>query len=119
MPPADQTTQAPDATPKPQTDSTVKEIDVKGYKFIVDTDLLDDVDSLEYIERIENQGQTAVVLSLLKHIMGAESFAKLKEHFIAEDAKAHEGKEGYKARMRIEILSDVYLAIIDKFDPKG
>ncbi|WP_438980189.1 hypothetical protein [Polynucleobacter sp.] len=107
-----------DETPK-TTESTVKEIDVKGYKFNVDTDLLDDVDSLEYIERIESQGQTAVVLSLLKHIMGAESFAKLKAHFVAEDGKAHEGQEGYKARMRIEVLSDVYLAIIEKFDPKG
>jgi hypothetical protein len=104
----------------PQTEqNTVKEIDVKGYKFNVDTDMLDDVDSLEFIERIENQGQTAVVLSLLKHIMGADEFAKLKAHFIEVDAKAHEGKEGYKARMRIEILSDVYLAIIEKFDPKG
>jgi hypothetical protein len=104
----------------PQTEqSTVKEIDVKGYKFTVDTDLLDDVDSLEYIERIESRGQTAVVLPLLKHIMGNDEFEKLKAHFIAEDGKAHAGKEGYKARMRIEVLSDVYLAIIDKFDPKG
>lgn len=107
-----------DETPK-TAQSTVKEIDVKGYKFTVDTDMLDDVDSLEYIERIENKGQTAVVLSLLKHIMGAESFAKLKEHFVAADGEAHKGQEGYKARMRIEILSDVYLAIIEKFDPKG
>jgi len=98
---------------------TIKEIDVKGYKFTVDTDLLDDVDSLEYIERIESQGQTAVVLSLLKHIMGNESFIKLKEHFTAEDAKAHAGQANYKPRMRIEVLSDVYLAIIEKFDPKG
>lgn len=98
---------------------TVKEIDVKGYKFIVDTDLLDDVDSLEYIERIESQGQTAVVLSLLKHIMGNEQFEKLKAHFVAADAEAHKDKEGYKPRMRIEVLSDVYLAIIEKFDPKG
>lgn len=102
-----------------QEQSTVKEVDVKGYKFVVDTDLLDDVDSLEYIERIESRGQTAVVLPLLKHIMGEAEFEKLKAHFIAEDAKAHEGKDGYKARMRIEVLSDVYLAIIEKFDPKG
>ena len=102
-----------------QEQSTVKEVDVKGYKFVVDTDLLDDVDSLEYIERIESRGQTAVVLPLLKHIMGQAEFEKLKAHFIAEDAKAHEGKDGYKARMRIEVLSDVYLAIIEKFDPKG
>ena len=102
-----------------QEQSTVKEVDVKGYKFVVDTDLLDDVDSLEYIERIESRGQTAVVLPLLKHIIGEAEFEKLKAHFIAEDAKAHEGKDGYKARMRIEVLSDVYLAIIEKFDPKG
>jgi len=107
-----------DETPQ-TTDSTVKEIDVKGYKFMVDTDLLDDVDSLEFIERIEHKGQTAVVLPLLKHILGVEEFEKLKAHFIAADAKEHEGKEGYKPRMRIEILSDTYLAIIEKFDPKG
>lgn len=100
-------------------ESTVKEIEVKGYKFNVDTDLLDDVDTLEFIERIENQGQTAVVLSLLKHIMGAKEFAEIKEHYVELDAKAHEGKEGYKPRMRIEVLSDIYLAIIDKFDPKA
>jgi hypothetical protein len=99
--------------------STVKEIDVKGYKFMVDTDLLDDVDSLEFIERIESKGQTAVVLPLLKHIMGAEEFDKLKAHFVAADAEAHKDKEGYKPRMRIEVLSDTYLAIIEKFDPKG
>ena len=48
-----------------------------------------------------------------------EEFEKLKAHFVAADAEAHKGKEGYKARMRIEVLSDVYLAIIEKFDPKG
>jgi len=99
--------------------STVKEIEVKGYKFTVDTDLLDDVDSLEFIERIENKGQTAVVLPLLKHIMGDAEFEKLKAHFVAADGEAHKDQEGYKARMRIEVLSDVYLAIIEKFDPKG
>lgn len=102
-----------------QEQSTVKEIDVRGYKFNVDTDLLDDVDSLDFIERIENKGQVAVVLPLLKHIMGAAEFEKLKAHFIAEDGKAHEGKEGYKARMRVEVLNDTYMAIIAKFDPKG
>ena len=99
--------------------NTVKEIEVKGYKFTVDTDLLDDVDSLEYIERIESRGQTSVVLPLLKHIIGEAEFEKLKAHFIAADGEAHKDKEGYKARMRIEVLTDVYLAIIEKFDPKG
>ena len=69
-------------------ESTVKEIDVKGYKFMVDTDLLDDVDSLEFIDRIENKGHTAVVLPLLKHIMGQADFDKLKAHFITADGEA-------------------------------
>lgn len=107
-----------DETPKTE-QSAVKEIDVRGYKFMVDTDLLDDVDSLEFIERIEHKGQTAVVLPLLKHIMGAEEFEKLKAAFIEKDAEAHKDQAGYKPRMRIEVLSDVYLAIIEKFDPKG
>ncbi len=106
-----------DETPAAET-STVKEIDVKGYKFNVDTDLLDDVDSLDFIERIENKGQVAVVLPLLKHIMGVPEFEKLKAHFVAEDAKAHEGKEGYKPRMRMSLLEPIYLAIVEKFDPK-
>lgn len=97
----------------------IKEIEVRGYKFTVDTDLLDDVDSLEFIERIENQGQVAVVLPLLVHIMGKDEFAKLKQHFIDVDAEEHKGKEGYKPRMRIEVLNDTYMAIIEKFDPKG
>lgn len=102
-----------------QEKSTIKEIDVKGYKFSVDTDLLDDIDSLEFIDRIENKGHTAVVLPLLRHIMGVEEFEKLKAAFIEKDAEAHKDQKGYKPRMRIEVLSDVYLAIIEKFDPKG
>lgn len=107
-----------DETPKTE-QTTVKEIEVKGYKFNVDTDLLDDVESLEFIERIENKGQVAVVLPLLKHIMGEPEFEKLKAHFIAEDAKEHEGKPDYKPRMRIGVLNDAYIAIIDNFDPKA
>ena len=102
-----------------QKSASVKEIEVKGYKFTVDTDLLDDVDTLEFIERIENQGQVAAVLPLLKHIMGAGEFEKLKAFFIEQDAKEHEGVEGYKPRMRMERMNDTYLAIIEKFDPKS
>lgn len=102
-----------------QEQSTIKEIDVRGYKFNVDTDLLDDIDSLEFIERIENKGQVAVVLPLLKHILGLEEFEKLKAHFVLADGEAHKGKEGYKPRMRVEVLNETYMAIIEKFDPKG
>lgn len=99
--------------------TTVKEIDVKGYKFTVDTDLLDDIKTLDLIDRIENKGHVAAILPLLKHIMGEAEFAKLEQHFVAEDAKANEGKEGYKPRMRMTLLEPIYMAIIEKFDPKG
>lgn len=99
--------------------STVKEIDVKGYKFPVDTDLLDDINTLDLIDRIENKGQVAAILPLLKLIVGAAEFAKMEAYFTEQDAKEHEGKEGYHPRMRMKVIQDVYLAIIEKFDPKG
>lgn len=101
----------------PQT--SVKDIEVDGYKFTVDTDLLDDVDSLEFLERIENKGQVAAVLPLLKHIMGVEAYEKLKAYFIEKDGKDHAEIKDYRPRMRMEKLQDVYIAILDKFDPKG
>lgn len=104
-------------------DSTVKEIEVKGYKFTVDTDLLDDVDSLEFIERIENKGQIGVVLPLLKHIMGVAEYEKMKAFFVEQDAKAHAEKypddKAYKPRMRMSLLEPIYLAIVEKFNPKA
>lgn len=99
--------------------STVKEIEVKGYKFNVDTDLIDDVDTLEYIERIESKGEASAVLPLLKHIMGSAEFEKLKAHFVKLDGDEHKDVADYKPRMRMQMLNDTYLAIIEKFDPKG
>lgn len=103
--------------------STVQEIDVKGYKFKVDTDLLDDVDSLDFIERIENKGQIGVVLPLLKHIMGVKEFEKMKAFYVEADGKEHAEKhpddKDYKPRMRMSLLEPIYLAIVEKFDPKG
>lgn len=111
-----------------QNTNTVKEIEVDGYKFNVDTDLLDDVESLEFIERIENKGQVAAVLPLLKFIMGGKQYAELQAYFIKKDGEDHAaelkaaGKPAdpdYRPRMRIEKLNDVYLQIIEKFDPKA
>lgn len=103
--------------------SKVKEIEVGGYIFTVDTDLLDDVESLEFIERIENKGQVAAVLPLLKFILGAEQYRKMQAYFVEKDTKDHAEKypedKDYRGRMRISALNDVYMAIIEKFDPKG
>lgn len=99
-------------------ESTIKDIEVDGYKFTVDTDNLDDVEALEFIDRIENKGQVAAVLPLLKFIMGVPEYEKLQKFFIEKDGEAHKDQKDYKPRMRMTKLNDVYLAIIEKFDPK-
>lgn len=99
--------------------TTVQDIEIDGYKFTVDTDLIDDVDSLEYLERIENKGQVAAVLPLLKHIMGEAEYEKLKAYFVEKDGTDHKDVKDYRPRMRMEKLQEVYIAILDKFDPKG
>lgn len=99
--------------------STVKEIEVDGYKFTVDTDLLDDVETFEMIDRIENQQQVAAIVPLLRLILGDETYTEMKVHFTKADAEANKDKKGYKARFRLGKLQEVYVAIIEKFDPKG
>lgn len=103
--------------------TTVHDIEIDGYKFTVDTDLLDDVDSLEYLERIESRGEVGAVLPLLKHIMGVAEYNKLKAYMVEKDGKDHAAKnpeaKDYRPRMRMEKLQEVYIAILEKFDPKG
>lgn len=115
------------AEPK-ETTSTIKDLELDGYKFQVDTDLLDDVEAFEYIDNIENKGQVASIVPLLTFMIGTRGYAEMKAHFAAKDATDHvealktAGKPvdpDYKGRMRMEKLQDVYLAIIAKFDPKG
>lgn len=102
--------------------STVHELEVKGVKFTVDTDLLDDVNTLEYFDRIEDKGQVAAVMPLLKNIMGKD-YKKLQDDFIKVDAEEHAKEfpddKDYRPRMRIQHLQDVYLAIVEKFNPKA
>ena len=102
---------------------SIKEIEVGGYKFTVDTDRLDDVESLEIVERIENKGHVAAVIPLLKQIVGDAEYEKMKQAYAKIDAEAHAKEfpddKDYKGRMRMDTLSDIYLAIIEKFDPKG
>lgn len=111
-------------TPKPQ--STVQTIEVDGYVFKADTDLLDDVETLSLIERIENKGQVTAVLPLLQLILGDEQYIAMKEHFTKKDAADHlaenpgkQSLEGYKPRFRIQQMNRVYMAIIEKFNPKA
>jgi hypothetical protein len=103
--------------------SEIKEIEVDGYKFTVDTDKLDDVEALDFIERIENKGQVAAVLPLLKFMLDDTEYEQMRKAFIEIDAKEHKdknpnSKNAYHPRFRINKLNAVYLAIIEKFNPK-
>jgi hypothetical protein len=107
--------------------STISEVTVDGYAFKVDTDLMDDVEAFEYIDRIENKGQVAAIVPLLTFMIGAPAYTKMKAHFSEKDAADHaaELKEAgekadpeYKGRFRMKKLQEVYLAIIEKFNPK-
>lgn len=104
---------------QPQNAPNLKKIELDGYTFTVDTDLLDDVEAFEYIDRIENKGQVAGIVPLLNFLIGEQAVADMKAHFSRVDAEDHKDQPGYKGRFRISTLSRVYSAIIEKFDPKG
>lgn len=101
----------------------IKTIGVDGYSFTADTDLLDDVEAFEIIDRIENKGQVAAIVPLLEFLIGRPEYIKMKAAFAEKDAADHaathpEDKD-YKGRFRISKLNAVYVAIIEKYDPKG
>lgn len=111
--------------------STVKELELDGYKFTVDTDLLDDVDAFELIDRIENKGQVVAVVPLLKFLIGDDGLAEMKAFYMKADKEAHdkahpekevvEGvtrRSAYKGKFRVSQLSKVYQIIIENFNPK-
>ncbi len=90
------------------TDSTKeKELEIDGYKFKVDTDLLDDVEAFELIDRIENQKQVVAIVPLLTFLIGKKGYEDMKQHYITTEGK-----------FRVTKLSKVYQVIIENFDPK-
>lgn len=105
--------------PEVEKNSSIKQVEIEGYKFTVDTDLLDDVEAFEYIDRIENKGQVAGIVPLLKFLIGDKGYEAMKAHFTELDAYEHKDDPEYKGRFRISKLNNVYMAIIEKFDPKG
>lgn len=86
----------------------LKELEIDGYKFTVDTDLLDDVEVFENIDRIENKGQVVAIVPLLHFLIGKQGYEDMKDHFVKTEG-----------RFRLTKLSKVYQTIIEDFDPKG
>lgn len=88
-------------------DDNLKELEAEGYKFTVDTDLLDDVEAFEHIDRIENKNQVTAIVPLMEFLIGKEGFADMKAYFVKKEGK-----------FRVTKLTKVYQVIIDNFDPK-
>lgn len=87
--------------------SEIVEVEYQGYKFKVDTGLLDDVDALEMIDSIENQNNMMSIVGFLDYLIGKDGYTQMKAYFVE--------KEG---RFKISTMSKIYVAIFDKFDPK-
>lgn len=87
--------------------SQIKDFEFEGYKFKVDTDLIDDTEAFEIIDRIENKGQVAAVVPLFKYLVGADGYEKMHAYFVKKDG-----------RFRITKLLQIYQLIVTQFDPK-
>lgn len=99
--------------------TNLKKITVDGYEFTCDTDLIDDVETFELVDRIENKKQIVAIVPFLQLLIGDVEYSKMKTFFAQKDAEEHKDQPNYKARFRLSKLTDVYQAIIEQFDPKG
>jgi len=95
------------ADPNRNENAEIKKIEFEGYKFEVDTDLIDDVEAFEYVDLIENKGQIAAIVPLLHYLIGAPEYEKMKAYFTEKEGK-----------FRVTKLTKIYEVIIEKFDPK-
>lgn len=85
-----------------------KEVEVDGYKFNIDPEVLDDVELLEMIDGIENGEKPALIISLLKKLVGDDGYEQMKAYFVKKDG-----------RFKMSKLGDIYKAVFEGFDPKG
>lgn len=111
-----------------QKNDSLKEVEAFGFKFTINPDLLDDVEAFELIDRIENKGQSAGIVELVKYMVGTKGLDDMKAHFKQQDATEHaeklkaEGKPAdptYEGRFRVSKLLKVYEVIVANYDPKG
>lgn len=96
-------------TDKPATPpkADIKEVEFEGYKFNVNFDVIDDVENIEIIDKIENQNNVVAIIDFLKSMIGHGQYEIMKEYFVKKDGK-----------FKISKLTGIYQAIFDKFDPK-
>lgn len=111
---ADQDT---DKTPKQQMAEAVAaadnfkgerlDVEFDGYKFVVDSALLDDVEIVDLIDRIEAGKSLKATVEFLHYLIGKDGYEQMKEYFVKRDG-----------RFKLTKLTRIYYAIFEKFDPK-
>lgn len=102
--PAEPTNSTEPAAPN----ATTKEVDIEGYKLAVDYDLVDDVDNLELINKIEQGGYLYGIIEFLVKIVGQSEYDALKAHFVEKYGK-----------LSLTKLGEIYQKIFEQFSPKG
>jgi hypothetical protein len=102
----DKPTATPAAPEEPK--SQIRQITFEGYSFEVNLDVVDDVENVELIDKIENQQNVKAIVDFLERLLGKDGYEKLKAHMVAKDG-----------RFRLSKLGDIYTAIFEQFDPKG
>lgn len=84
------------------------EVEYDGYKFTVDTNMLDDVEIVDLIERIEAGKSLKATVEFLHYLIGVDGYEQMKAFFVKRDG-----------RFKLTKLTRIYYAIFEKFDPKG
>lgn len=95
-----------DAAVVPPVD-TMKEVTVEGYTFKFDGELIDDVEVIERVAKIE-EGQTGEIIEFVKFLLGADGYQDMKNYFVTKVGK-----------FKLSTLMQIFEAIFHEFDPKG
>lgn len=87
-------------------ENTLKDLDFDGFKYTIDTDIVDDMDFLELTDQIEN-GAIQKYPTLVKKFLGEEQYKKLREYMLKKHGKFSATKCG-----------DFFEFTIKSLDPK-
>lgn len=105
---AETATQPQPTAPAEEQKNTIRKVEYDGYAFTIDEESLDDVELLELIDGIENGERPALIITLLKQLIGDNGYKEMKAYFVKKDG-----------RFKMSKLGEVYQAIFENFDPKG
>lgn len=105
--PAETETAPAPAAPSDPANTELKDVTVDGYTFQVDMSLVDDVDNVELVDKIENEHNLKAIVEFLQKLLGADGYDKLRAYYVEKDG-----------RFKLSKLGEIYQAIFEQFNPK-